>query len=245
MTVYLLRRSDGNVTVAPLYGELPIETVIAKWELAHPGVTVEGADEIQPSQIPTDRSFREAWRPCSKNGVRHCLDTAKAIHKDRIRQRRKERFQETDVAGVQGLVNRRDVSDVLAMVQALKDAPADPRIEQAGSVEELKAIWPEVLEQPVPALGGPVVQGQEGTYDLKGLENWAQGLNEKIARLEAANAQKFERDLQQVAQAYVGIEGQLSALNQRLNKSETDIDWLNKNTATAGSLALTKTETVQ
>lgn len=193
---HLLIRADGSLFGVTEVFEGTIEDAVGVWNAC--GEEIARTVEVSDDKIPPDRSFRSAWRHCDKTGVGHCMDTARAIHKDRIRQRRKERFQETDVAGVQGLVNRRDVSDVLAMVQALKDAPADPRIEQAGSVEELKAIWPEVLEQPVPALGGPVVQGQEGTYDLKGLENWAQGLNEKIARLEAANAGGIQRDLQSI-----------------------------------------------
>jgi hypothetical protein len=212
------------------------------------------------SDLPADRTFRNAWRHCSENGVRHCMPTARNIQKDRLRARRAERFQETDVMIARGLAESRDTSAAANMAARLRDVTNHPAIEAAQTVEDLVKVWPSVLEEPVPALGGPRISG-DADYDTQALEQWAQGLNDKLAaqtqqiaelqaRKEAAAAvdmsaieaklaaldEKMKAgadmaDLQAVRQAVSDLKESTSFLANKVLSQEEGLEWLEKNTA--------------
>jgi hypothetical protein len=101
---------------------------------------------VEGDAVPADRSFRDAW---VHDKGRFGIDAPKArnIHRDRIRRARKPALEALDVAYQRadeaGDADRK--KQIAARKQALRDAPADPRIDAARSPDELQAIWPDDL----------------------------------------------------------------------------------------------------
>ena len=95
---------------------------------------------VQPSDCPTDRSFRDAWSYDGSNfGIN--ITKAKEIHKDRIRLAREKKFEELDVEFQRALETSADTSAIVAKKQALRDAPAASGITTAANANDLKAQW--------------------------------------------------------------------------------------------------------
>lgn len=96
---------------------------------------------IDDGDLPTDRSFRGAW---SDNGkaIVHDMPKARDIQRERIRALRAPLL-----AGLDAEYQRADEAEdkaakraVALRKQALRDAPSDPRIDSADTIEQLKAI---------------------------------------------------------------------------------------------------------
>lgn len=103
---------------------------------------------IGEADIPTDRTFRNAWVDAG-DGVVVDLPLARNIVREKIRQVRPERFQSLDNAmkplevkaalGTITAAEKRALTGLEAQRQALRDAPADPAIDAAKTVDDLKA----------------------------------------------------------------------------------------------------------
>lgn len=93
------------------------------------------------SNIPADRTYRNGWQ-ASGGLVRHDIAKCRTLHRDRLRALRKPLLEALDAQWMRakGQGNEDAAAVIEARRQALRDAPADPRIEAAKSVEELKAI---------------------------------------------------------------------------------------------------------
>ena len=150
MAHHVLQMADGTVaimqTVAEPDGSEPgVEECLAKW---HPdeAAKVQSHAPVDPATLPTDRTFRNAWR---HDGTAFAVDMdhARAIHKDRMRGARGPLLAALDVAWDKA--TEADDPDAKATVraekQALRDVTADPGIAAATSPDELKAVWPAVL----------------------------------------------------------------------------------------------------
>ena len=72
---------------------------------------------------------------------------ARAIWRDRIRQARAPLFAALDVAWQRAdeTGDTEGKAAVIAQKSALRDLPADPRIDCAGSLERLRTTWPDLL----------------------------------------------------------------------------------------------------
>lgn len=75
------------------------------------------------------------------------IDMAKArdIWRDKIRAARAPLFAPLDIKFQRAMETGSDTSAIVAGKQALRDAPEDPRLDKAATLDELKAIWPECL----------------------------------------------------------------------------------------------------
>lgn len=97
--------------------------------------------KLSKGDIPEDRSYRNAWVDDGK-AITHDIVKARELHRDILRHERAGKFPALDAqyarAFGQGLT--KEAARVEATRQALRDAPADPRIDAAQTVEELKAI---------------------------------------------------------------------------------------------------------
>ena len=95
---------------------------------------------VQPSDCPTDRSFRDAW---TFDGTNFGVDITKAkeIHKDKIRLAREKKFEELDVEFQRALETSADTSAIVTKKQALRDAPSSVGITTAVTDTDLKANW--------------------------------------------------------------------------------------------------------
>jgi hypothetical protein len=90
---------------------------------------------------PQDRTYRNAWRDTG-SAIVHDMPAAREIHRNILRQYRAPRLDALDVE-YQRADERNDQhakKDVAARKQKLRDAPADPRIAAAQTVEQLKII---------------------------------------------------------------------------------------------------------
>ena len=99
--------------------------------------------QVDVSELPKDRDFRNAWMK-GLVGVDIDIPKARGIHRDNIRGARNPKFAELDVESVRATEDGDDVklAAIKTAKQKLRDAPADPAIEQAATLEEIKATWP-------------------------------------------------------------------------------------------------------
>ena len=69
------------------------------------------------------------------------MSKAKDIHKDNIREARKDKLAELDIEFQIAQETSADTSAIVAKKQALRDAPAASAINASTNVTELKAQW--------------------------------------------------------------------------------------------------------
>ena len=134
MSKVIFTNSDGTVSIMT-----PIEGTAeecAKRDLPD-GTSYEIVDD---SVIPTDRSFRNAWKQNNKT-IETDMSKAREIHKTNIREARVAKFAELDVEFQKALETSSDTTAIVAKKQALRDAPAASGISTAASEADLKAQW--------------------------------------------------------------------------------------------------------
>lgn len=145
---------------------LPVDRFMRRWPVA--GVTAQWAETedefisrvaaksvpadasnvqiVEPDVIPTDRTFRNAWKP-DAGAVVVDMVKAVAIHKDRLREIRAPKLAALDAEYMMAM-EQNDTARmqiVAARKQALRDVTADPSLTAAKTPEELKAAIPEAL----------------------------------------------------------------------------------------------------
>lgn len=100
---------------------------------------------VDVSELPTDRTFRNAWTLKDKLDVD--LDKAKEIHKDTLRRLRKPFLEALDVEFTRALEegDTKKQADVVARKKALRDITADPALVNAKTPDELKRVFPDAL----------------------------------------------------------------------------------------------------
>lgn len=102
---------------------------------------------IDKALVPTDRTFRGAWRVGAGKidfDMNHCRE----IHKEKMRQARAKILTKLDVEYLRA-DERNDSAtkaQIAAKKQELRDVTSSPQIESAGTPEELKAVWPACLK---------------------------------------------------------------------------------------------------
>ena len=69
------------------------------------------------------------------------MSRARDIHRNNIRQARKDKLAELDIEYQRATETSADTSAIVAKKQALRDAPAASAINDATNVTELKAQW--------------------------------------------------------------------------------------------------------
>lgn len=98
---------------------------------------------VERRRIPSDRTFRNAWRQSGREIVVD-MALAREIHREAIRERRKPMLEALDRDYIRA-DERRDTPErerIIALKNKLRDAPADPRIDAAATPEALKAVDP-------------------------------------------------------------------------------------------------------
>lgn len=151
MSIYLLERSDGGVSIMRLVGDTTPEKEVAKWPKEEQDIIV-GIHPATEDDIPKDRTFRNAWSRKNPNKpIEVDMEKARSVWKDKIREARALRFTRLDVEYMRA-EERGDEAKKLEIVERkklLRELPQDPRIEDAKTVEELKAVW---LPEPLPGV---------------------------------------------------------------------------------------------
>tara|TARA_B100000614_G_C14408477_1_gene436740 strand:- start:163 stop:630 length:468 start_codon:yes stop_codon:yes gene_type:complete len=144
MSKIIYTNSDGTVSIVqPILTEINPNTgkpftieEIAEKDIEK-GISYEIVDD---SAIPTDRSFRDAWKQNDKT-IETDIDKAREIHKTNIREARTSKLQELDIEFQKAQETSADTSDIVAKKQALRDAPAAAGISTAATETDLKAQW--------------------------------------------------------------------------------------------------------
>ena len=97
---------------------------------------------IEDSAVPTDRSFRDAWKQNNKT-IETDMTKAREVHKQKIRFARELLFADLDVEFQKALEtdDATKKTEVINKKQALRDAPADNAINEATDETSLKAQW--------------------------------------------------------------------------------------------------------
>lgn len=92
-------------------------------------------------KAPESRVFRNAWK-IDGGQIKVCMDTAKGIQRDRVRQERASRFAPLDVDAMKaiGKEDKAALAEIEAKKQKLRDAPSHPAIDAASTPEALAAI---------------------------------------------------------------------------------------------------------
>ena len=132
MSRIIYTKSDGTVSIITPAGDVndAIKDVPS-------GLSYE---IVEDSAIPTDRSFRNAWKQNSKT-IETDMTKAKEIHKDKIRIARTPKLAELDIEFQRALETSADTSTIVAKKQVLRDAPSASGISTAASEADLKAQW--------------------------------------------------------------------------------------------------------
>lgn len=108
--------------------------------------------DVDPDVIPTDQEswkYREAWDwVTDKPEIDIDMTKARAIKRGHLRQERAVRFQKLDIDYLRAdeAGDAQTKKRLQQRKQALRDAPADPRIEKAASLTDLEAITLQSIE---------------------------------------------------------------------------------------------------
>lgn len=104
---------------------------------------------IVDADLPPSRDYRNAWIDTGKGPLKHDMAKARGIHRDRIRVQRKPRFVDLDSEALRAIEDgdAAKLAGVKTAKQKLRDAPADPRIDNANNVAALAALTLDVLVQ--------------------------------------------------------------------------------------------------
>lgn len=149
MAKRIIYTPEGRATAAVVYPILSakleyetedefVERIMAKDVPAGTNATI-----VDESDIPSDNTFRDAWR-CADGKVVHDMTHAREIHRDRIREARAPLLAALDI-DYQRADERNDGAEkarIVARKNKLRDAPAHPGIDTAATIDELKAVWP-------------------------------------------------------------------------------------------------------
>lgn len=98
---------------------------------------------IDHSEVPQDRTFRDAWTHGGVFGVD--MDKAKGIHREKLRRLRKPKMEALDVEALRNLSNPAKLTEIEGRKQELRDATAYPTINAATTPDQLKAAIPPCL----------------------------------------------------------------------------------------------------
>lgn len=96
----------------------------------------------------TDRTYRNAWKDVpGRNKPDHDMVKARNIHRDHLRKTRIPLLDTLDIEYVRAdeLNDRQMKTTIATQKQKLRDVTADPRIEAAQTIEELKLLTIEEL----------------------------------------------------------------------------------------------------
>ena len=98
---------------------------------------------VDDADVPAERDFRNAVRDDGKK-LHHDIGRARGIVRDRIREKRARELAALDAQWMRatGTGDKAEAKRIEDERRRWRDAPADPRIDAAGSVDDLRALLP-------------------------------------------------------------------------------------------------------
>lgn len=128
---------DGGVAITHLAEGADLTVALAHLPEGVSHTVIDAAD------LPADRTFRKAW--ATRDGtVEVDMGRARDVWRDHIRRRRRPLLEALDVEAVRADEDghAEGKARVVERKKRLRDAPADKRIEDAQTPEELIAVDP-------------------------------------------------------------------------------------------------------
>lgn len=133
---------DGKVV--PIPEDIAESAAIDRAVFKLPDFAKQSFQIVDESVIPKDRTFRNAWKE-ELGSVGHDMEKCRELHRQKLRELRAPLLEAADVEFMKALEAGQPTTAIVAKKQALRDVTRDPRISSASSVDELKAVIPEVL----------------------------------------------------------------------------------------------------
>lgn len=102
---------------------------------------------IEAHEIPTDRTFRNAWRYVADE-IYHDMPHARNIMRDLLRAKRTQSFQllDSEWMRAKGRKREQEADEIESKRELLRNLPQDPRIEECTNVIQLKALLEELSQ---------------------------------------------------------------------------------------------------
>ncbi len=146
-------RPDGGMSVVhPVRNTHPALETLTDAQIERRAWSRLPPDAINPrwafeSDIPTDRTFRDAWSDTGSGLVQVDMSKAQEIQKDRLRELRAPKLEALDIAFMKALESgdTKAQADVVAQKQALRDVTNDPALAAATTPEQLKQAGLDVI----------------------------------------------------------------------------------------------------
>lgn len=138
--ILAINRVDGGVSIMYMIKEDKVLKSLQSWKEIHVGEYVSHI-EISENVIPTDRTFRNAWKLNNMN-IDHDLTKAQEIKKNQFRTLRKPLLDSLDVEYMKALEQDHDVTPIITKKQELRDVTS---LVLPTTIEELKTFLPECL----------------------------------------------------------------------------------------------------
>jgi hypothetical protein len=130
----IIYTTETGVCVIHPTGELSLEDVLAK---DIPIQYLSTARIVDKKEIPTDRTFRNAWEIKNEKIVEN-IGKAKEIHKDRLRADRVSLLEEQDVLYMQALEKKADTKAIVDEKNRLRDITKE--VDKCKNTAEIRSI---------------------------------------------------------------------------------------------------------
>jgi hypothetical protein len=139
----VIRRDDGGVSAGVIPDAADPEREVAKWQSSHAERALSWS--VVDGSVDVTDEYRDAWRDHDGKAAAYDLPRARELHRAKLRRERAPLLAALDVDSLKALeAAEPDANAKLRAVgvrkQALRDAPADPRIDAAETIEELRAV---------------------------------------------------------------------------------------------------------
>lgn len=146
-------KADGSITVrtpAPK-ARLPNETedeFLDRVASSHPVTSGTVVRHVKMDYVPNPvhKDYRTARTLTIDNKIEYDMPKARNLHRDIVRGRREELFKALDKEAIIALTSPGNNTAQMARInndkQKLRDAPADPRIDAAQTLDQLISVDP-------------------------------------------------------------------------------------------------------
>lgn len=141
----LIRYTDGGVGVMRLTKDADPKACVSEFNNAHPGLYASHR-EVTEAEIPTDRTFRNAWT--DEGSLTVDMKKAREIHRAALRSSRSPKLAALDVEYQRAdeVGDARAKALIVQRKNELRAVTDIPEIEAADTPEALKAVWPVCLK---------------------------------------------------------------------------------------------------
>lgn len=153
--VIVYARPDGGVSVVHAAPATRVETETEEqWlqriaaKVVPPGIDRRTIRIIAATEIPVDRTFRDACVLAQDGKVVHDMAKARDMRRDQLRALRAPKLAALDVAYMRALeAGDQEAMRLIAEQKvALRDVTDDPALETAATTDALKAVLPDCLK---------------------------------------------------------------------------------------------------